>query len=397
MRTISLFIERDRSLCLSFITRIVWLVKQDSSSRRYFILVENITIDLRLWNVSGIGTYLQNVVPAVVDHFSEKKFYLLGNVELLAGVSWPENVVIIRFDVPLYSLKEQIYTPLIIPKDSQLLWWPHWNAPIFYSGPLVTTIYDAFHLRIPLSVRNLLKNTYARLLFKNAALRSLMILTISQFSKDEMHDLVGIDKSRVHVAHLGVNDEWHELASEGAEKAAPYIIYVGNVKPHKNLKVLVKAFGILGVTIPHKLIIVGKKDGFITGDTEIEELCASFPDKVEFTGWVEDSEVKKYVSKAALMVFPSLYEGFGLPPIEAMACGCPVLSSDIKVTREICADAAWYFDPEDYEELASLIQTILGDHKEREKLIEKGRERAKEFLWTDCNMTTIDKFNSLID
>jgi glycosyltransferase involved in cell wall biosynthesis len=360
------------------------------------LLIENITIDLRLWNVSGIGTYLQNVVPEVVDHFSEKKFYLLGNAELLASVRWPENVVIISFDVPLYSLKEQLYAPLIIPKDSHLLWWPHWNAPIFYSGPLVTTIYDAFHLRIPLSVRNILQNTYARLFFKNAALRSLMILTISQFSKDEMHNLMGIDKNKIHVAHLGVNDEWHKLASEGTEKALPYIIYVGNVKPHKNLKVLVKAFGILGDKISHKLIIVGKKDGFITGDTEIEELCAAFPHKVEFTGWVEDSELKNYVAKAELMIFPSLYEGFGLPPIEAMACGCPVLCSDINVTREICSDAAGYFDPNDHEELASLIQTILGEPNKRESLIEKGRERAKEFLWTDCTMKTIDKFSDLI-
>ena len=365
--------------------------------RRKLILVDKITIDLRLWNTSGIGTYLQNVVPAVIDHFSGKKFYLLGNVELLSSISWPETVEIIEFDVPLYSLREQLYTPLVIPKDSQLLWWPHWNAPIFYFGPLVTTIYDAFHLRLPLSVRNVFKNAYARLLFKNAAHRSLMILTISNFSKTEIHGLLGIDKNKVHVTHLGVNEDWHQFDTKGVDKHAPYIIYVGNVKPHKNLRVLVKAFGLLADTIPHKLLIVGKKDGFISGDTEIEELCAFVPDKVEFTGWVEDSDVKKYVSEAELMVFPSLYEGFGLPPIEAMACGCPVLSSDIEVTREICADAAWYFDPENYEELALLIRTLIRDPMRRDRLIKKGRERAKMFLWSHCTQTTIDKFNGLME
>jgi glycosyltransferase involved in cell wall biosynthesis len=103
----------------------------------------------------------------------------------------------------------------------------------------------------------------------------------------------------------------------------PYLLFVGNVKPHKNLVGLLRAFALLHEEIPHDLLLVGRRHGFIHGSPEVEEQAARLGGRVRFTGWLEDREVKRLFAHADALVFPSFYEGFGLPPLEAMACGCP--------------------------------------------------------------------------
>jgi glycosyltransferase involved in cell wall biosynthesis len=359
---------------------------------------ENITIDCRLWLTSGIGKYLQNVIPVFVGRFEDINFTLLGDKSVLNGLDWPHNVVdIIEFTSPIYSIEEQILALQAIPKKCNLLWWPHWNIPLLFRGQIVTTIYDAFHLRIPKTPRNILKNLYTNIMFSGISRKSLMTLTLSEFSKKELSSLSSIKMEAIHITNLAVDHEWFDFIPLQRKIDKPYIVYVGNVKPHKNLRTLVKAFIEIIEDIPHTLVIIGKKEGFITGDKEVQKLAHLFPGRIEFTGWVDDIEVKNYVANADLMVFPTLYEGFGIPPLEAMACSCPVLASNIPVVREVCGDAAIYFDPNNVQALSNLMSTVLDDEQQRRDIILKGLERARYYKWDVCIDKTIDEFSKLFN
>lgn len=178
----------------------------------------------------------------------------------------------------------------------------------------------------------------------------------------------------------GVDEFWRlPLEQKEREYDRPYILYVGNVKPHKNLRRLVQAFQSIADQIPQDLIIVGKKEGFIIGDSEVAKLAEMMGEKIHFTGFVSNEELKNYYHYADLFVFPSLYEGFGLPPLEAMSAGCKnVAVSNIPVLKEIYGDSVVYFDPEDITSIANQIVEQLN----------KGGTEVKapqpSFDWDSC-------------
>ncbi len=136
--------------------------------------------------------------------------------------------------------------------------------------------------------------------------------------------------------------------------------------------------------MPHKLVIVGRREGLITADTRVQALAAELGDRVTFTGFVDDAALKSWVANADLLVQPSFYEGFGLPPLEAMAAGCPVAVSDIPVLREVCGDAAAYFDPLKPEDIASQVVNVLQDKEFRSRLRRQGKIRARSLRWETC-------------
>ena len=164
---------------------------------------------------------------------------------------------------------------------------------------------------------------------------------------------------------------------------------MGNVKPNKNLGSLVDAYSLLLEEIPHDLVIVGKKDGFITGDNVVISRAAGMGARVHFTGHLDETLLRQYVSHADIFVFPSLYEGFGLPPLEAMAAGCPVIASNAASLPEVCGDAVTYCDPYDANDIAEKIKLVLADGNKRERMRVKGFEHAKMFTWEKCAIETL--------
>ncbi len=348
-----------------------------------------ITIDLRLWCASGIGRYLNAVVPELVRLLPNCRFYLLGSLRVLGEIDWPSNVVLKEFSARLYSIREQLQALWIIPKDTQLLWWPHYNVPLLHRGPLFVTVYDAFHLHLGGSLVNFIKRGYASLLFAVIKRRAERVFTISNFSSNELVSLAKIPIERIRVMHLGVTPEWFISKKEIIKHNRPYIIFVGNVKPHKNLRRVLAAFSDLVDKIPYDFLIVGKRDGFITGDEKVASMAAQLGDRVVFTGWVTDEDLRRYVANARLMIFPSLYEGFGLPPLEAMACGCPVVASDIPAVREVCGDLVRYFDPNSVESIRSSILAEIDTIRDEKKAI----NWANLYKWENCIMAMRAEFN----
>ena len=344
-------------------------------------MVKTITIDVRMIHHSGIGTYIRNIVPYVLDSSFEVR--LLGDPQEIKQLGWDllPNVRVLPTTEAIYSIGEQLHIPRKVTSDSDLLWVPHFNIPISYKGRLLVTVHDAFHLAMPHLLDGKLKKLYSRFLFKSVGKKANQVITVSNFSKQELHQHLG-KQMPVSTIYNGVAKDW--FASEFAEvnEKKPYIVYVGNVKPHKNLRVLLDAFSRVADQIPHKLVIVGKKEGFVSGDATFLERSSALGDRISFTGYVSDDVLKSYIHHAEVLVFPSLYEGFGLPPLEAMACGTPTLVSTAASIPEVCAAGAVYFDPHDDVELSEQLVRLLNNKSLQQEMVKKGREQVQQFTWS---------------
>ncbi len=346
-------------------------------------MTKRLTIDMRMLNASGIGTYISNLVLHLINKCPSLRYCLLGNVDEIRAVigDQSDNITLVECRAPIYSIWEQIEVPRTIPSDTDLFWSPHFNIPLLYRGKSMVTIHDMFHLAMPQFVKGLGKRTYARTLFRAIRKKSSVILFDSEFTKSEFHRLVGPGWGEFSVINCGIDSVWFAAVDGPRPHDRSYLLYAGNIKPHKNLQRILKVY--LEGEHGHEFdfVIIGKSDGFISGDNEVKKLAAKHPDRIHFTGYVEHKVLRTYFSHAACLVFPSLYEGFGLPPLEAMAAGCPTLVSNRASIPEICGDATLYCEPEDDKDIAEKLDLILTDDDLRLELISKGKIQAARYSW----------------
>lgn len=333
---------------------------------------------------SGIGTYLRQVVPLVFRAGSGMSPAMLGDVAELGDLDPGTEALRIPASAPIYSVGEQLELRRRIPRATRAFWSPHYNIPLFYAGPLIVTIHDVLHLARPEYVRHRHQRAYARLMFAAIRRRASAVICDSNFTADELRRLAGVDSGKMHVVHLGVEEAWFKDPGAAVPHPRPYFVYVGNVKPHKNLRRLVRAFGALSDDLPHDLIIIGRRHGFISGDPIVAQEAARLGGRIVFTDHVSDADVRNFVGHADALVLPSLYEGFGLPALEGMAAGCPVIVSRAGSLPEVCGEAGVYIDPESEGQLADAMRRVAMDGQLREDLVEAGRVRARSFTWERC-------------
>lgn len=356
-----------------------------------------ITVDARMIQASGIGTYLQNVLPRIIAARPDWHFDLMGRPEEMQGQAWgPAHVSVIPFDSAIYGLAEQVQLAVRTPRDTDLFWSPHYNIPLGHRGRLLVTVHDLCHLALPHLVKGAHRRAYARFMFSAVKRMASRIVCDSEFTNGEFRRLVGWGEHLPVTVHLGVGPRWFSLTANGRPHPNPYILFVGNVKPHKNLATLVEAFGRIVSSVPHDLLIAGKESGFITADRASRHAAAALGERVRFTGELARESLEQLFLHADAFVFPSLYEGFGLPPLEAMACGCPTIVARAGSLPEVCGDAALYFDPTSSEELASVMVHLLSDVNLRQGLAERGRCRAARFPWDRCATQTLDVIEGLV-
>lgn len=349
--------------------------------------------DVRMMNNSGIGVYIKHFINAVL-YDSTYSVILIGRGEELNTYFQPDTFTHIEADFPIYSIIEQLKLPLLIPA-CDVFWSPHYNIPLLpiRARRRLVTIPDVFHLA-HIETLTITQKIYAQVVTKAAARQSDRVTTISQFSAQEIVRLTGVNDASIKVILLGMDTNlFHRFENEIVRQRVQYkyhlpdqyILFVGNVKPNKNLRRLVDGFAKLPSELSNlKLVITGKQEGFITGDPALFARIRAdqaLADRIVFTGFVDGEDLPVLYSLATLFAFPSIYEGFGFPPLEAMACGCPVVASNASSIPEICGAAACYVDPTSPDDIARGLKEVLTNPLLREKLIKAGKQHVLMYDW----------------
>lgn len=338
----------------------------------------------------GIGRYTYNLIQALAKAAPEDSFVLLYNPQLvntrytLERLKAP-NVDLVAVNLPTFSLTEQYRLPsLICHLGLDLFHSPYYIKPYLLPCPSVVTIYDLIPRLYPQYI-----SLGARVIFeiaiRLAAVTSRMIIAVSQSAKDDLVRLLGLLPSKVWVTPLGVDTQFKPLKEKAIfnlrhkyDLPEGYILYLGINKPHKNLVRLVEAFA--KVKSGRKLVLAGREDPRYR---EVHEVVRrlSLQERVIFLGQVPERDLPALYCGAALFVLPSLYEGFGLPLLEAMACGVPVISSSISSLSEIAGRAAVTVDPMDVSQLARALEEVWGNSDLRVSMRQEGLKQAAHFSW----------------
>jgi glycosyltransferase involved in cell wall biosynthesis len=283
--------------------------------------------------------------------------------------------------------------------------------PILNRAKTLVTVHDLIADHHPELVFPNKKLKFFWKLKQNVAVRQAdLILTVSEYSKRQIAEYFRLKDSRLRVINEGARAVFKVLPKDAAlfETLARYglsadekfLLYVGGISPHKNLAAFVEAFARINLNHPElKLVLVGdyKDDPFFSAYPSLKKQIAErgLENKIVFTGFVPDEDLARFYNAAALLVFPSLEEGFGLPAMEAMACGAPVAASDCSSLPEVLGAAGRFFDPRDAGKMAATIEEILADERLRNSMRETGLKRAENFQWKKAAAQTLSIFNEL--
>ncbi|MDP1845313.1 MAG: glycosyltransferase family 1 protein [Candidatus Moranbacteria bacterium] len=372
-----------------------------------------IGIDARFYGSvgKGLGRYTQKLIEnleKISTPYGNRYFIFLRKENWEEYQPQNNNFTKVLADIPWYSVREQIIFPRILKRlNLDLVHFPHFNVPYFYSGKFVVTIHDLILFHFPTRRASTLSPLFYRLklaaykiVIKNAVRNARAILAVSEHTRKDILKHFKTNPDKVFVTHEAVDllpaipsdlPRQEVLKKYGIMK--PYILYVGNAYPHKNLDVLATAFREVIRKHPLlRLVLVGKEDYFyrrlkkFVGDGKIKNII--------FAGFVGDNYLPIVYQEAQAYIFPSLYEGFGLPPLEAMREGTPVISSESSCLPDILGEAAYYFDPKAAGEIAEAIEKALIDKELREKLISAGRRQIKKYNWEKMARETLKVYET---
>jgi len=301
----------------------------------------NITIDCRLIDSSGVGIYLSECLPYFFE--TDNTFFLIGNIEILNKYLAKNNKIkLLECRIKPFSIVELFFFPKKLLKkinSSDLYFNPFFNIPSGIKIPIYSTIHDIIFPDMPELTSRI--GLEARMFFYRRCFKlSKTIFTVSEFSKSRIKHFLGNEKSII-VTYSGIKEKYIDLHINTKNiKKKDTIIFIGNIKKHKGLHHLLEAFLLAkNEGIPHILVVVGDNKNLRTYDNEfLNKLNSINPKTVVFTGFITEEKLIEYISTSSLLVQPSLYEGFCLPPLEALALGTPALISDIPVLKEIYSD-----------------------------------------------------------
>jgi glycosyltransferase involved in cell wall biosynthesis len=367
-----------------------------------------IAIDIRKINEFGVGTYIWNLVRNIAALDTRNEYLLLGTSRHLHELG------------PLPANFKQLYQPegnsfltnhwkvpaLLRRNQVDIFHVPHHEAPLFPGCKLVVTIHDCVHLLFPQEDESQFKKHKSYLRTKRIVERSKHILAVSNSTKADLNHIFETPEWKVSVVHNALDERFvfnhsvdeRKQVLERYQLNDPFILYSGKIRPHKNIHRLIEAFAVLKSELAEdehyknlKLIIIGdelSKHQYL----RLTVIRSGVQQDVRFFGFVPYPILRVFYQSAALFAFPSLYEGFGLPPLEAMANRTAVIASNSSSLPEVLDDAAVLVNPENVFDIARGMKSILLDDALRKKLIEKGIEQVKKFSWKIAAQKVIETY-----
>lgn len=364
----------------------------------------NIGIDARMLGPKqgGLGRYIEQLILHLEKIDKENNYTIFLRKE-----NWNDcNLLNPKFkkvlaDVNWYGFAEQIIFPFIIKKEKiDLMHFPHWNVPLLYNDKFVVTIHDLLLLHFPTRHASTLgpifywiKNKMFRFTLNHAIKRARKIITVSEFTKKDIVETLKVNPDNIATTYLSPLEKNNSPAPfsiyQKYEINKPFWLYVGVAYPHKNLFKLVDAWEIFCKQHDHTyhLVLTGKKNYFYN---QLEKYIKEKNIKdIILTDFVSDDQLPELYRNASLYVFPSLYEGFGLPPLEAMQYNLPIIASNKTCLPEILEEAAVYFNPEDPHAITAAANLVIKDHETRKNLIEMGQKTLQKYSWEKTASRTL--------
>jgi glycosyltransferase involved in cell wall biosynthesis len=374
-----------------------------------------IGIDARFYGPegTGIGRYVEKLLVNLeqVDDKNEYTVFLREENFRLYNPN-ASNFRKIKADASWYSLKEQVIMPAVLLKEKlDLVHFPHFNIPLLYPGKFVVTVHDLTKSKFgskAASTRSLpvylAKQNLYKITMNQAVSKAKMIFVPSEYVKTQLQKSLKTPAEKIVVTYEGA-EEFYDPSyspSEGKVKEilgkysikTPFLIFVGNTYPYKNVEVVLEA--LLDLPTELKFVCVAPRNKFLDRLlSRAEELGVK--NRLVTTGFVNDEDLKLLFKVASCFVFPSLSEGFGLPALEAMGVGCPVIAADSSSLPEVYQDGALYFDPKKPKELVKKVTLILNDQQTRNNLIAQGYQQVRKYSWRKMAEQTAKVYNVVLN
>lgn len=362
--------------------------------------------------LTGIGTYILNLskVFRSIDQSNEytyfygyygKKLSTYDDSAFLRGINNIKECLIKTPILSKYGRKIKDMLPALNRRSFDIYFEPNIIPTNIRAKKVVTTVCDLSFKKFP-HCQPKDRAEYFNRHFEEGLKRSDQVIVLSTKIKEELMSIAGIKDEMISVIPAGVDEKIFKLYSKEEVESVrtkyrlpeKFILYVGTIEPRKNLKGLLEAFFRLDVRKEYKLVLVGAS-GWENKD-ELE-LFAKHTIDVIFLGHIPSIDIALLMNTASCLAYPSFYEGFGLPPLEAMACGCPVVVSNISSIPEVCGDAAHYVDPYKVDSISEGLYKVLTDKPLRQYLVQKGFERVKHFSWEKSARKHMDVFKEVLN
>jgi glycosyltransferase involved in cell wall biosynthesis len=367
----------------------------------------NVFVDARMISSSGIGRFISGLLPRL----SRQGFHFIAGVKDNSEASLVREICpegeTVPYPAEIYSVAEQITGAAVVSRQRRrvkLFWFPHYNVPWLLPANSIVSVHDLIHLKFPEHSGGRLKTTLARHLIRRALRRARYVVCPSTATRDDLMRLSPRAARKLRVVHYGVSDRFTPLtpAEQDAFRRRKglqrLLLTVGNKKPHKNHRLLLDVVDRLAPEFPDvRLAVIGAGDR--RWDEEVTEWKKSsqFADRLLDLEDVSDEELAAYYSCADVFLMPSRCEGFGLPPLEAMAAGTPVVSSGGGSLAEILGDSAITCGWDDADGWTTEIARLLKSEAEREELVRKGFEQANRYSWDTAARRFADLFREAVE